>query len=91
MCAPGETGASSAVTGPPAPCCAMPCTGEAGWRWRARGRPERTGGGGAVAAAADIVRANAREGRMTYVNINNHYEGSAPLTIARFVRELARK
>ena len=44
-----------------------------------------------MAAAADIVRANAREGRMTYVNINNHYEGSAPLTIARFVRELARK
>jgi len=36
-------------------------------------------------AAAKIVRANARKKVMTYVNANNHYEGSAPLTIERFV------
>ncbi|MGD2246097.1 MAG: DUF72 domain-containing protein [Candidatus Aminicenantes bacterium] len=35
--------------------------------------------------AARIVKANLRRGMRTYVNINNHYEGSAPLTIDRFL------
>jgi uncharacterized protein YecE (DUF72 family) len=36
-------------------------------------------------AAAKIVRTNARKKILTYVNVNNHYEGSAPLTIERFL------
>jgi len=40
-------------------------------------------------AAAAIVRANARNKVLTYLNINNHYEGSAPLTIGRFLKVLA--
>lgn len=36
-------------------------------------------------AAAKIIRANARKKVLTYVNVNNHYEGSAPLTIRRFL------
>jgi uncharacterized protein YecE (DUF72 family) len=42
-------------------------------------------------AAAAIVRANARNRVLTYLNINNHYEGSAPLTIERFLKALAGK
>lgn len=42
-------------------------------------------------AAAAIVRANARNKVLTYLNINNHYEGSAPLTIERFLKALAGK
>ncbi|MGZ7065719.1 MAG: hypothetical protein ACXVI6_05115, partial [Candidatus Aminicenantales bacterium] len=42
-------------------------------------------------AAAAIVRANARNKVLTYLNINNHYEGSAPLTIGRFLKVLAGK
>ena len=29
-----------------------------------------------------------KRGIRTFVNVNNHYEGSAPLTIQRFVRVL---
>jgi len=36
-------------------------------------------------SAAKIVRANARKKILTFVNVNNHYEGSAPLTIRRFL------
>ena len=36
-------------------------------------------------AAARIVRENVRRGIRTIVNVNNHYEGSAPLTIQRFL------
>jgi len=36
-------------------------------------------------AAAKIVRTNARKKVLTYLNVNNHYEGSAPLTIQRFL------
>ena len=39
-------------------------------------------------SAGKIVRANARKKVLTYVNINNHYEGSAPLTIRRFLDTL---
>jgi len=45
----------------------------------------------AVQAAAKIVRANARRRVLTYVNVNNHLEGSAPLTIQRLLDVLADK
>lgn len=38
--------------------------------------------------AVEIVRRNADENVMTYVNVNNHYEGCAPLTIERFLDAL---
>jgi uncharacterized protein YecE (DUF72 family) len=41
-----------------------------------------------LAAAAEIVRANVPLGRRTFVNVNNHFEGSAPLTIERFLKLL---
>jgi uncharacterized protein YecE (DUF72 family) len=41
-----------------------------------------------LAAAARIVRANSERGVRTFVNVNNHYEGSAPLTIRRFLDAL---
>lgn len=44
-----------------------------------------------VRAAADIVRRNTTEFVTTYVNVNNHYEGSAPLTIERFLEALRRE
>jgi len=45
----------------------------------------------ALAAAARIVRANSRRGVLSFVNINNHLEGSAPLTIERFLEALAKE
>ena len=39
-------------------------------------------------SAAKIVRANARKNILTYVNFNNHYEGSAPLSMKRFLETL---
>ena len=39
-------------------------------------------------AAASIIGQNAREGIRTVVNVNNHYEGCAPLTIQRLLRLL---
>jgi hypothetical protein len=41
-----------------------------------------------IRAAAAITRDNAQKGVLTIVNVNNHYEGSAPLTIKRFLDEL---
>jgi uncharacterized protein YecE (DUF72 family) len=41
-----------------------------------------------VQAAVDIVRANLRLGHKTFVNINNHFEGCAPLTAKRFLNAL---
>jgi uncharacterized protein YecE (DUF72 family) len=38
--------------------------------------------------AANIVRANAQASVTTYVNVNNHYEGSAPLTIEKLLKLL---
>jgi len=35
-------------------------------------------------AAAQIVKENVYKEIVTHVNINNHYEGSAPLTVERF-------
>ncbi len=40
-------------------------------------------------SAAKIVRTNARKKVLTFVNLNNHYEGSAPLSIGRFLEVLA--
>jgi len=36
-------------------------------------------------AAAQIVLANRRRNILTFVNINNHFEGSAPVTVTRFL------
>ncbi len=43
----------------------------------------------AIEAAARIVRTNARNRILTYVNVNNHLEGSAPLSIQRFLEALS--
>ncbi|MDH4197894.1 MAG: DUF72 domain-containing protein [Candidatus Aminicenantes bacterium] len=42
-------------------------------------------------AAARIVRANVRKKVLTFVNVNNHYEGSAPMTIGRLLEALREK
>jgi uncharacterized protein YecE (DUF72 family) len=39
-------------------------------------------------AAAAIVRRNARRKVLTYLNLNNHYEGSAPLSAGRLLKLL---
>jgi uncharacterized protein YecE (DUF72 family) len=39
-------------------------------------------------AAVKIVRANARRRVLTFLNVNNHFEGSGPLTIQRFLEAL---
>jgi len=41
-------------------------------------------------AAAAIVRRNARRKVLTYLNLNNHFEGSAPLSVGRFLALLRR-
>ncbi|KPK62955.1 MAG: hypothetical protein AMK73_05520 [Planctomycetes bacterium SM23_32] len=41
-----------------------------------------------IRAAVEIVRDNASRGALTIVNINNHYDGCAPLTTERFLRLL---
>lgn len=46
---------------------------------------------GGLAAAAKIVRANTKKRVLTYLNLNNHYEGSAPLSARRFLDVLAGK
>jgi len=46
---------------------------------------------GGLMAAAKIVRANAKKRVLTYLNLNNHYEGSAPLSMRRFLDVLAGK
>jgi len=49
--------------------------------------PKPTG----LKAAAAIVRANAKKKILTYLNLSNHYEGSAPLSLRRFLDVLAGK
>ena len=60
-----------------------------------QGMEERTGGlwgeivdpkDDGLGAAASIISQNAKEGIRTVVNVNNHYEGCAPLTIQRLLR-----
>jgi uncharacterized protein YecE (DUF72 family) len=41
-----------------------------------------------ILSAVDIVKRNTEKLITTYINVNNHYEGSAPLTIDRFVDAL---
>ena len=41
-----------------------------------------------IQAAVNIVRANLRLGRRVFVNINNHFEGCAPLTAERLLAML---
>jgi uncharacterized protein YecE (DUF72 family) len=55
-----------------------------GKRWDRVVAPKPEG----LAAAARIVRANRKKKILTFVNVNNHYEGSAPVTIERFQEEL---
>jgi len=54
--------------------------------WSRIVRPQPEG----IRAAAAIARSNAEKGILTIVNVNNHYEGSAPLTIERFLDQLGR-
>lgn len=42
----------------------------------------------ALKAAADIVNWNLEHKIVTIVNINNHFEGSAPISIQRFIELL---
>lgn len=44
---------------------------------------------GGLQAAVKIVKANAKKRVLTYLNLNNHYEGSAPLSARRFLDVLA--
>lgn len=60
--------------------------GETGEVWNRIVAPKPEG----LEAAAKIVRANARNKVLTYLNLNNHYEGSAPLSIGRFLEALSR-
>ena len=41
-----------------------------------------------IRSAVEIVKQNADKAITTYLNVNNHYEGSAPLTIERFLEAL---
>jgi uncharacterized protein YecE (DUF72 family) len=57
---------------------------ETGGKWDKIVEPKDDG----LKATADIVRQNLELGVDTYVNVNNHYEGSAPLTIRRLLEIL---
>jgi uncharacterized protein YecE (DUF72 family) len=59
--------------------------GETGEVWNRIVAPKPTG----LKAAAKIVRANAKKRILTYLNLNNHFEGSAPLSLRRFIDVLA--
>jgi uncharacterized protein YecE (DUF72 family) len=61
--------------------------GETGEVWNRIVAPKPTG----LKAAAKIVRANAKKRVLTYLNLNNHFEGSAPLSLRRFLDVLAGK
>ena len=55
-----------------------------GKKWGRVVQPQERG----IRDAAEIVRGNTTDFVTTYVNVNNHYEGSAPLTIERFLDAL---
>lgn len=44
-----------------------------------------------LGATAEIIRQNMAAGVDTYVNVNNHYEGSAPLTVQRLLAILGQR
>ena len=54
---------------------------ETGGLWNQVVSPKPKG----LKAAAQIVRANRKRSITTFVNINNHFEGSAPVTVERFI------
>ena len=58
---------------------------ETGERWDRIVAPKPA----ALKAAAGITLENIRKKIFTYINVNNHFEGSAPLTINRFLKALA--
>jgi len=58
---------------------------DSAWDGIVEPRPE------SIQAAVNIVRANLRLGHKTFVNINNHLEGCAPLTAKRFLTILREK
>lgn len=59
--------------------------GETGDVWNRIVAPKLAG----LKAAAQIVRVSAKKKILTYLNLNNHFEGSAPLSIGRFLNVLA--
>ena len=56
---------------------------DSAWNSIVEPRPE------SIQAAVNIVRANVRLGHKTFVNINNHFEGCAPLTAETFLKLLS--
>jgi hypothetical protein len=58
---------------------------DSAWDGIVEPRPE------SIQAAVNIVRANLRLGHKTFVNINNHFEGHAPLTAERLLTILREK
>ncbi|MGD1000364.1 MAG: DUF72 domain-containing protein [Candidatus Brocadiia bacterium] len=58
---------------------------DSAWDGIVEPRPE------SIQAAVSIVRANLRLGHKVFVNINNHFEGCAPLTAASLVKLLGGK
>jgi len=57
---------------------------ETGGNWNQVIAPKPKG----LEAAARIVQENQSREVLTFVNINNHFEGSAPLTVERFLEAL---
>jgi uncharacterized protein YecE (DUF72 family) len=57
---------------------------ETGSVWKKIVSPKPEG----IQAAVRIVKHNVERKILTFVNVNNHFEGSAPLTIERFVKAL---
>ena len=57
---------------------------ETGGRWNEIIEPKDDG----LRTTAEIIRQNVAAGLDTYVNVNNHYEGCAPLTIQRLLEIL---
>ena len=55
-----------------------------GGKWNRLVDPKPDG----LAATAEIVRGNAARKITTFVNVNNHFEGSAPLTIERLLAKI---
>jgi len=47
--------------------------------------------GHGIESAVEIVKQTAEKNIQTFVNVNNHYEGSAPLTIERFLEALMKE
>lgn len=59
---------------------------ETGGTWDKIVEPKDDG----LQATTEIIRQNTAAGLDTYVNVNNHYEGCAPLSIRRLIDILCR-